>query len=173
MEDSYMKQVVVLSNMNGIADLIITIIVMAFAPAIFEEVFFRAGFQNMMNRATGKTMLSIVITSLLFSAIHFSFYGFLARFALGITLGCLFAYSKNIWISILAHFLNNAIGVIQIYMLHMQGKKIEDNMDDKFPLWVGAFALLVIFFGIKLYEKSTKQDQEKDSIENLEGEVLS
>ena len=173
MEEAYMKQVVVLSNMNGVADLIITLVVMALAPAIFEEVFFRAGFQNMMNRATGKTTLSIVITSLLFSAIHFSYYGFFARFALGMTLGYLFAYSKNIWIPILAHFLNNAVGVIQIYMLHMQGKKIEDNMDDKFPLWIGFIALLVIFFGMKFYEKSTKQDQEKNTKENLDVEVLS
>ena len=173
MEETYMKQVVVLSNMNGIADLIITIIVMALAPAVFEEVFFRAGFQNMMTRATGKTWLSIVITSLLFSAIHFSYYGFLARFALGMTLGCLFAYSKNIWIAILAHFLNNAIGVIQIYVLHMQGKTIEDNMDDKYPLWTGVIALIVVLIGFKFYEKSTKQDQEKHSRENSELEVLS
>ena len=96
MEDSYMRQVAVLSNMNGVVDLVISLFVMALAPAIFEEVFFRAGFQNMMNRATGKTLLSIVITSLLFSAIHFSYYGFLARFALGMTMGFLFAYSKNI-----------------------------------------------------------------------------
>jgi len=173
MEDSYMRQVAVLSNMNGVVDLVISLFVMALAPAIFEEVFFRAGFQNMMNRATGKTLLSIVITSLLFSAIHFSYYGFLARFALGMTMGFLFAYSKNIWIPILAHFLNNAIGVIQIYMLHMQGKKIEDSMDDKFPLWVGLLALVIVVLGLKFYEKSTNQDQEKNRTENTELEVLS
>ena len=168
-----MKQVAILSNMTGVGDLVISLFVMALAPAIFEEIFFRAGFQNMMNRTTGKTLLSVVITSLLFSAIHFSYYGFLARFALGMTLGFLFAYSKNIWIPILAHFLNNAIGVIQIYILRMQGKRIEDNMDDKFPLWVGLLALLVVVFGLKFYEKSTKQDQDKSLAENPEVEVLS
>ena len=173
MEETYMKQVAVLSNMTGVGDLVISLFVMALAPAMFEEVFFRAGFQNMMNRATGKTFLSVVITSLLFSAIHFSYYGFLSRFALGMTLGFLFAYSRNIWIPILAHFLNNAIGVIQIYILHMQGKKIEDNMDDRFPLWVGLIALVIIVFGLKLYEKSTIQDQEKNRTENPEVEVLS
>jgi membrane protease YdiL (CAAX protease family) len=172
MEDTYMRQVAVLSNMNGVVDLFISLLVMALAPAIFEEVFFRAGFQNMMNRATGKKILSIVITSLLFSAIHFSYYGFLARFALGMTMGFLFAYSKNIWIPILAHFLNNAIGVFQIYILHIQGKKIEDNMDDKFPLWIGLLALIIVVFGLKFYEKSTSQDQEKNRTENKEVEVF-
>ena len=172
MEETYMKQVVVLSNMNGVADLIITLVVMALAPAIFEEVFFRAGFQNMMNRATGKTTLSIVITSLVFSAIHFSYYGFFARFALGMTLGYLFAYSKNIWIPILAHFLNNGIGVIQIYLLHIKGKKIEENMDDKFPLWVGVVALAIIVVGLNMYRKSTTSDQEKYNVDNHGQEVL-
>jgi membrane protease YdiL (CAAX protease family) len=172
MEETYMKQVVVLSNMNGVADLMITLVVMALAPAIFEEVFFRAGFQNMMNRATGKTTLSIVITSLVFSAIHFSYYGFFARFALGMTLGYLFAYSKNIWIPILAHFLNNGIGVIQIYLLHIKGKKIEENMDDKFPLWVGVVALAIIVVGLNMYRKSTTSDQEKYNVDNHGQEVL-
>jgi len=172
MEETYMKQVVVLSNMNGVADLIITLVVMALAPAIFEEVFFRAGFQNMMNRATGKTTLSIVITSLVFSAIHFSYYGFFARFALGMTLGYLFAYSKNIWIPILAHFLNNGIGVIQIYLLHIKGKKIEDNMDDKFPLWLGVVAIAIIVVGLNMYRKSTTSDQEKYNVDNHGQEVL-
>lgn len=172
MEETYMKQVVVLSNMNGIADLMITLVVMAFAPAVFEEVFFRAGFQNMMNRATGKTLLSIVITSLLFSAIHFSYYGFFARFALGMALGYLFAFSKNIWIPILAHFLNNAIGVVQIYLLHIKGKKIEENMDDKFPLWVGVVALAIIVVGLNMYRKSTTSDQEKFNVDNHGQEVL-
>ena len=173
MEDAYMKQVVVLSNMNGIPDLIISILVMALAPAIFEEVFFRAGFQNMMNRATGKTLLSIIITSLLFSAIHFSYYGFLSRFALGMTLGFLFAYSKNIWIPILAHFLNNSIGVFQIYVLRMQGKNIEDNMDDKFPLWFGIIALMIMVITLKLYQRSTEQDGENNKSETLVNHIES
>jgi membrane protease YdiL (CAAX protease family) len=172
LEDTYMKQVVLLSNMNGIGDLIVSLIVMALAPAIFEEVFFRAGFQNMLTRATGKTILSIVITSLLFSAIHFSYYGFLSRVALGVTMGFLFAYSRNIWIPILAHFLNNAIGVVQIYILHAAGKKIEDNMDDKFPLWVGLLALVFIVIGLKIYRKSTLKDLESKEGIKLEKETL-
>ncbi len=172
LEDTYMKQVVLLSNMNGIGDLIVSLIVMALAPAIFEEVFFRAGFQNMLTRATGKTILSIVITSLLFSAIHFSYYGFLSRVVLGVTMGFLFAYSRNIWIPILAHFLNNAIGVVQIYILHAAGKKIEDNMDDKFPLWVGLLALVFIVIGLKIYRKSTLNDLESKEGIKLEKETL-
>jgi membrane protease YdiL (CAAX protease family) len=158
LEDTYMKQVKVLSEMSGIPDLIISIIVMALAPAIFEEVFFRGGFQQMMTRATGNVLVSVVVTSLLFSAIHFSFYGFLSRTAMGIVLGFLFARSGNLWIPILAHFFNNAVGVLQVYFLKMSGKNIEDGMDDKFPLALVFFAIPAIFFLYKWYKNSIAKD---------------
>ena len=41
LEDSYMKQIELMSVMNGMGDLIFALVVMAFAPAVFEEVFFR------------------------------------------------------------------------------------------------------------------------------------
>lgn len=163
LEDTYMKQVLVLSHMSGIPDLLFSLLVMALAPAIFEEVFFRGGLQQMMTKATGKAVVSIVVTSLIFSAIHFSFYGFLSRFALGIVLGILFVESKNIWVPILAHFLNNAIAVIQIYILRMQGKSIEDSMDDKFPLWVLFFAMPAVFYLFNLFKKSAAIDSQSNA----------
>jgi membrane protease YdiL (CAAX protease family) len=158
LEDAYMKQVKVLSEMSGIPDLIMSLLVMALAPAIFEEVFFRGGFQQMMTKATGNVLVSIIVTSILFSAIHFSFYGFLSRTAMGIALGFLFAKSGNLWIPILAHFFNNAVAVIQVYILKMNGKNIEEGMDDKFPLFVVLFAVPAIFYLLSLYKKSVARD---------------
>ena len=173
LEDTYMKQVLVLSQMTGIPDLLISILVMGLAPAIFEEVFFRGGLQQMMTRATGKVWFSIIFTSLLFSAIHFSFYGFLSRAAMGIVLGLLFARSGNLWIPILAHFLNNTIGVIQVYILRIQGKNIADNMDDKFPLWSGLLALIVIYTLFIYYTKSVSKHRGKGLTGSIDLEALS
>jgi hypothetical protein len=153
-----MKQVKVLSEMSGIPDLIMSLLVMALAPAIFEEVFFRGGLQQMMTKTTGNVLVSVIVTSILFSAIHFSFYGFLSRTAMGIVLGFLFAKSGNLWVPILAHFFNNAVAVLQVYFLKMSGKNIEDSLDDKFPLWVLLIALPVIFYLFNLYKKSIAKD---------------
>jgi len=46
---------------------------------------------------------------------HLQFYGFLPRFLLGILFGYLFYWSGNIWIPILAHFINNATAVLVYY----------------------------------------------------------
>lgn len=158
LEDTYMKQVKVLSEMSGIPDLIMSLLVMALAPAIFEEVFFRGGFQQMMTKSTGNVLVSIIVTSILFSAIHFSFYGFLSRTAMGIVLGLLFAKSGNLWVPILAHFFNNAVAVLQVYFLKMSGKSIEEGMDDKFPLWILFIVLPAIIYLFNLYKKSIAKD---------------
>ncbi len=153
MEDAYMKQVEAMSQMNGIGDLLLTILVLAFAPAVCEEVFFRAGLQQMMMKVTGKVILSVVITSIIFSAIHFSFYGFLSRTALGIVLGLLYAYSGNIWLSILAHFLNNAFAVVEVYVLRQQGKSLESSIEDKLPAWLCLVAIAGLVYLFKLLKQ--------------------
>ncbi|MFN5423657.1 MAG: lysostaphin resistance A-like protein [bacterium] len=160
LEESYMKQVEVMSQMKGIPDLLITLLVMAAAPAVFEEVFFRGGFQNMMHRSTGNLWVSVIVTSILFSAIHFSFYGFFVRTALGLVLGLLYAYSKNLWMPIIAHFLNNAIGVVQVYMLRIKGEPIENAMGDKYPLWWGAIAIVIIVFLFTKYKQLISQQKQ-------------
>ena len=158
LEESYMKQVEVMSQMKGIPDLLITLVVMAAVPAFFEEVFFRGGFQNMMHRSTGNLWVSVIITSILFSAIHFSFYGFFARTALGIVLGLLYAYSKNLWMPVIAHFLNNSIAVVQVYILRLEGKSVAAAMDDKYPVWWGVLAVIVVAFLFKQYKKQLLQE---------------
>ena len=160
MENRYIEQVEVMSRMNSFGDLIISLIVMAVVPAVVEEVFFRAGFQNMMQRSTGNIWLSIIITSLLFSAIHFSFYGLLARTAMGVMLGMMYATSKNIWVPILAHFVNNAVAVGQVYYLRMKGESLAAGMDDKFPLWWGLFAIALVWFVYGKFEKSVAHGTE-------------
>lgn len=149
LEDTYEKQVKVLSKISGFGDYIFSLIVMALAPAIFEESFFRGGMQNILQKWTRNAWLSVGLTSLVFSAIHFSYYGFVPRFALGVVLGLLFHFSGSLWLSIAGHFLNNALVVTQIYILTMQGKSLDEAMDDSAPIWVGLFALgiLVGLFG--------------------------
>ena len=108
----------------------------------------------MMFRASGNMWASILITSLLFSAIHFSFFGFLSRVALSIVLGLLYAYSKSIWMSIIAHFLNNAMGVIQIYYLRMKGISIAASQDDKYPIWWSIVALIALVYFFKYFKRA-------------------
>jgi hypothetical protein len=144
LEDAYEKQVKVLSHIATFKDYLISMAVMALGPAIFEETFFRGGMQNLLWRWTRKPWLAIIITSIIFSAIHFSYYGFIPRVALGVVLGLLYYYSGNLWLSIAGHFLNNALVVTQIYYLTSQGKSIDEAMNETYPIWIDVIALAAL-----------------------------
>ena len=153
LEKAYEDQVKVLSHIGSFGDYLVSLLVMALAPAIFEEAFFRGGMQNLLEKGTRKPWLAIGITALLFSAIHFSFYGFIARFALGVVLGLIFHYSQNLWLSIACHFFNNALVVTQIYILNIQGKSVDEAMQDSGPIWIGLVVLLILFGLFRYYKQ--------------------
>jgi membrane protease YdiL (CAAX protease family) len=102
-------------NMSNPVDLIVNLIIMAIIPAIGEELFFRGFLQKSLISITKNQHIAVLITSFLFSAIHFHLDGFIPRFMLGILLGYMFLWSGSLWIPILAHFTNNAIAVIISY----------------------------------------------------------
>jgi membrane protease YdiL (CAAX protease family) len=141
LEDAYEKQVEVMSQIRSPWEFLVALGVMALGPAVFEETFFRGGMQNILYRWTGRLWPSVILTGILFSAIHFSFFGFIPRMALGIVLGLLYHYSGSLWMAIAGHFLNNAIVVAYIYYLTANGRSIKEAMDDSDPLWVGLVAL--------------------------------
>ncbi|MGN6437760.1 MAG: lysostaphin resistance A-like protein [Agriterribacter sp.] len=159
LEEQYAAQVEAITNMKTFGDYLVSLIMIALLPAIFEETFFRGGMQNILNRSIDNHWVAIILTSIIFSVIHFSYYGFLARVCLGIVLGLIYYYSQNLWLSIFAHCFNNAIAVTQMYILLQQGKPIREAMNDKLPLWwglvaiAGLYALFIVFKKISASRK--------------------
>ena len=158
MEDDYSDGILVMANMKNFGDYLITVFVIALLPAIVEETFFRGGVQQLLVAWFKKPWIAIVVTSVLFSAIHVSYYGFLPRAALGVMLGLLFYYSKSIWLNILAHFLNNAIAVTQLYLVARSGKLTKEAMnamDSNFPLWMGLIVVPLIISLFILFKRES------------------
>lgn len=157
LENMYNEQVMALSHIEGIPDLILSLVIMAFLPAMFEELFFRGALQQILIRWWKKPIIAIIITSLIFSLIHMSVYLFLSRAVLGFVLGLMFYKTKNIWVNIVAHFLNNAIAVFQVYALTMSKQKIDvSKMDIKVDWWfgiIGAVALYYLFVYLRKYSE--------------------
>lgn len=157
MEQAYKSAMMNMAYMPGWTDFILALLVMALAPAIFEEVLFRGAFQQLFVAWTRRPWLGILIASILFSAIHFSFFGFLPRAALGLLLGFIFQYTGKLWLSILMHFLNNAIVVTQLFVLGKQGQSIEKVMDDNTPVWWGLLAVPVLWYLFRLLQQETNR----------------
>ena len=115
-------------NTTTIRGLLFNIFMIGLLPAIGEEMTFRGVYQQLFIKAFKNHHIGIIITAFLFSAIHFQFYGFLARFVLGLYLGYLFVWTKNIWYPIVAHFINNSLAVVFYFLL--QNGIINTNVDD-------------------------------------------
>lgn len=124
-------------TMSSPVDFISSLLIMAFIPALGEELLFRATLQPMFVKWTGKPHLAIWITAFVFSFIHFQFFGFLPRFLIGGFLGYLFYWSGSIWYPFAAHFANNGLAVL-VYFLH-QHQLIPFTTDN---LGAGDFAYL-------------------------------
>lgn len=108
-------------------DLISNILVFAVLAGICEEFFFQGSLQPLLMNWSKNPHVGILLTALIFSALHFQFYGFIPRFLLGVYLGYLFYWSRSLWLPILAHVLHNALSIMVDYTL--QGRGIDtDNM---------------------------------------------
>lgn len=98
-----------------IDDYLILFVVVCIIPAFSEELFFRGTLQVILIRMLPRRpFMAILITSIIFSLIHMSAIGFLSRIIIGFFLGFVYYKSRNIYITIAIHFINNFIGLLLI-----------------------------------------------------------
>lgn len=173
LEETYKTAMMAMASMSSFSEYLLTLVVIAAFPAVFEEVLFRGGFQPILVGWTKSKWAGIILTSILFSAIHFSYFGFLPRTALGIVLGLIFYNSRNLWLNILLHFLNNAFVVTQLYILTRQGKPIEKTLDESMPIWWGVIGIALMVLIFYFFNKESrellakKETHELSSPENM------
>jgi len=166
MEAEYTKQVMALSNLKSWGEFIMAIVIMAFFPALFEEILFRGALQNLLVRWWKKPLLAIIASSLLFSLIHMSVFLFVSRVVLGFVLGLMYERSKNLWVNIVAHFLNNTVAVIQLFWLSTHKQKVEvDKLDPDVPWWAALIALSISIGLFLLFEKVSAKNKTQITFE--------
>jgi uncharacterized protein len=124
---------------------IITFIVVAILPAVGEELVFRGLIQTELVRAVKNPHVAIWIGSIIFSAIHLQFYGFIPRMLIGAFLGYLYYWSGNLLIPMLGHFFNNGIQVVWIYLSQLGLVSLDIESTESQPLSLVVVGLLFTF----------------------------
>ena len=161
-----------LIQISSFSKYIISLIGIALLPAIFEETFFRAGLQKLFTNWFKGPFIAILITSIIFSAIHFSYYGFLVRFALGAILGTVYYYSGSIWLNILMHFLFNGIQVTMLYIYNSRNTVSKPDIETGFPIWLAIASIFILIYlfarFIKLSDKPTLLIAKRNSDDGFE-----
>jgi membrane protease YdiL (CAAX protease family) len=124
----------------------ILLIVLAALPAIAEELFFRGVIQTLLQRTALGATGAIIISSLSFSLMHLEFDNFFAIWFMGIVLGYLYFITQNLWISIIAHFINNALMISMKYafMNGLLSKDFSESNDIAIPYTLGAGIIMFL-----------------------------
>ncbi|WP_143309411.1 CPBP family intramembrane glutamic endopeptidase [Chitinophaga vietnamensis] len=135
-------------RMPSATDLFFNLILIGLVPAIAEELCFRGVLQRLMINMTRMRWLSVLFTAIIFSAIHGEILGFIPRIALGFTLGAIYLVTGNLWLSILAHFVNNGMQVVLVY-LFQHGFTHSDPNKESTPGWY--YVVLSVAVGVILF----------------------
>jgi membrane protease YdiL (CAAX protease family) len=101
-----------------IAGLMANLLMIAVIPALGEEFLFRGVIQRIFGEWTRSYHAGVWIAAVLFSLMHFEYFGFLQRVLLGASFGYMLAWTGSMWLPVLAHFVNNSIGVIYFYLYY-------------------------------------------------------
>ena len=62
---------------------------------------------------------------------------------LGALFGYLYFWSKNLWVPIAAHFMNNGFTVVLLYLQQNQVIKADVENTDAMPWYLGLFSLVI------------------------------
>lgn len=136
-------------QMATMNDFVVNLVLIALAPAVFEEIFFRGTLQRLLINFFGNAHLGIAICSFVFAAIHLNAEQFIPMFFLALVLGYVCYYSRSIWPSIILHFLNNGFAVWASYLqdtMPVAKAIVADDYTPPIAVTVLAFAVIAGFF---------------------------
>jgi uncharacterized protein len=134
---------------------VINVLLIGVIPAIGEEMMFRGVLQQQLGRIFKNEHVMVWLSAAIFSAIHMQFEGFLARMILGALLGYLFVWTRNLWVPMIVHLLNNGLQIIVMYAANIKPEEMEKmGGDDKMTWWMALISLgLVVFVAGLIKEK--------------------
>lgn len=146
-----------LTTFKTTGQLLMALLVIAVIPAIGEETLFRGILQRSFSYWTGNVHVGVWLAAALFSAIHIQFLGFFPRMLLGGLFGYLYVWSGNLWVPILAHFVNNGFTVLMVYLYQQKITSMDIESTKSVPI-LGAVVSLVLTGGLLYYFKRANQE---------------
>lgn len=162
-EESAERLIKALLITDSYSKMILNLFVVAILPAIAEELFFRGLLQKFFIKLTKNTLAGVVVTSIIFSAIHFQFLGFFPRFLLGMVFGYLYVWTNSIWTPIIVHFVNNGLAVV-VYFLIGKGIAPSDvetigKASDPWPIGIISLIVSAVLFWVIWSQRVKHQSQ--------------
>lgn len=145
----------------------VNVLMIGILPAIGEELLFRSVLIGFMRKYFKGSFWPVIISSLIFSAIHLQFYGFLPRFVLGVILGYLFVWSGSIWLPILAHFVNNVSVVIISFLYYNHHISSSPETIGQASEWPWVMLSVILTLGLLMVVRNLRSGRSQSFWRNL------
>ena len=168
-------------SVTTVSGLLVNLLLMAVLPALSEEITFRGVLQRLLSPKnsslnsqlsytssasdrsskgeirTLNSHLSIWLTSIIFSAIHMQFYGFVPRMLMGALFGYMLVWTGSLWVPMLMHFVNNAMAVLLYFIANKANWDMDkiDAIGTGNTLWLGIVSVILTIVGIYAFRRST------------------
>ncbi|MFM7022865.1 MAG: lysostaphin resistance A-like protein [Flavobacteriales bacterium] len=137
------------TDIHSISELMIMILFIGIVTSVAEELVFRAGLQNILLESKMNPHVAIWLGAAIFSIMHLQFYGFFVRLFLGVLLGYLYYWTKDIRTNIVAHALNNSLAIIMAFTTSNSSEEIPGNQYIVLAVF-SALAIMVLWLIIRL-----------------------
>jgi len=134
--------------------------VVAILPGFCEELVFRGLIQTQLVKMTKNAHVAIWLSAILFSAFHLQFFGFVPRMLLGALFGYLYYWSGNLFMSMFAHFFNNGLMVVMLYLNQRGLSDVDVDTTEAAP-WPVVIGCMVLGAGLLYYYKRFYQQQKE------------
>ena len=148
-----------LLDTKNIPTIVFNFLAVCVVAGICEEFLFRGLLQTFFGKVIKNPHVLVWTIAILFSAMHFQFYGFITRMFLGAWLGYLMYYTKTIWIPVLAHFTNNLISISLYYIFQDTPEEIQkiDAIGTGSTWWLSIASLALFFFCFTKIRRAASQ----------------
>lgn len=137
---------------ESLSGFLIIFILMAVMPAIGEELIFRGLIQNIFFKTYNNPHLAVGFSAFWFALVHAQLTNFFALMFMGLILGYLYYWTKNLWIPIIAHLFNNGL-IVVIAGTNKLGWTNYDIMNSDAMPWYFSVLGLIIFILLFLWYK--------------------
>lgn len=164
MDDDFSGMIGAMFGNDSMAATTLSLVIVAVLPAVGEELLFRGILQKELMSRLVNPHIAILLTSIIFSGIHFQVQGFLPKLIISYILCYSYYWSRSLWIPMGLHLFNN--GMLSIGLL-LHGDKLTElpkNESMAFP-WLGV--IISLFLCVILIDTIRKHIRQEESTPRL------
>lgn len=140
--------------------MIVSLCIVGLLAGLSEELFFRGAMLRLFRQANMNPHVSIWLVAIIFSIMHFQFFGFVPRMLLGAYFGYLVWWTRCLWIPVIVHAVNNSTVVVAQWAARGDEQETIVNTvgTSGTPVWIYAVSFLLTIVGLILVYRNSRRN---------------